>query len=726
MAAPSRVQASALSAIQETTVALASINFDFSLFRVDPPSEYKAIGNSLSPARREAAESGSEHVVARKLHALFAEALPSTPHLFAAYGSRTTEIVESEIANPRGRREDGILQDWVGADATSIWAAATSGRAAIAVHLLACLLARLFSASEATAIWEEIVLSRKTELSAVDASEPLTASMVTAVQVEITRQQLSSWDASARAWLTVADKAKQRQQTQTMLLIKNSVLPVSQKMNVYPSVMEAWTSALVNLDKIVSGIPCNVTDGAVLLALGSWHIYPDIHVLTANKQKVNQADALVATGGLVTLGASSHSPDLEGGVYWSLPLAYLRFYGDPVLVSRNLSDNAGRLSRLELLLVTLGSVFSGWKKHGDDIEKASILVLKVSTYLFEKSQSHELIGTHWLQYLTDAAEGFLSSKGVQREHFRTLIDRGRRRYGTFLCDGQLQPSPMFDISTVRALIDLITEEEKRIEVLRFIAASLNVQYDTLIIRYKPILRSTSPDLRRDQEDLDDLAYFLNDELMPQDSEWEYASAIPPMRVSKKRKWAADDSLDGYVRFTERSPKQITENTPSFRRGEHFTSLSEIIIKDSSQSSFIWEPRTPYLTTTRSMKSRSFRYKFMMGNPDVAAIFRRSDVRLTISDELDVDILARVFEHKWIDHSNLMQHLESLGARSASDPTPAYMRSLRALAAGGDVYKLMPNATVSTSVFRKPLHEALWTQVQWHHVNVPGTLLSRLD
>jgi hypothetical protein len=141
------------------------------------------------------------------------------------------------------------------------------------------MLARLFSPAEATALWEELIASRKKQLAQVVEADPINLALMSAAQVEVTRQQLASWDASARAWLAVADAAKKHEQTQTMPVIKNIMLPVNRKTTVYSNVPEAWTSALISFDKIISGVPCNVTNGAILLALGSWHIYLDMHLL---------------------------------------------------------------------------------------------------------------------------------------------------------------------------------------------------------------------------------------------------------------------------------------------------------------------------------------------------------------------------------------------------------------------------------------------------------------
>jgi hypothetical protein len=73
-----------------------------------------------------------------------------------------------------------VFQDWAGGDATTLWAAATSGKGAIAVHLLACMLARLFSPAEATALWEELIASRKKQLAQVVEADPINLALMSA------------------------------------------------------------------------------------------------------------------------------------------------------------------------------------------------------------------------------------------------------------------------------------------------------------------------------------------------------------------------------------------------------------------------------------------------------------------------------------------------------------------------------------------------------------------
>lgn len=113
----SRFAASVLSGTQETTVALAALNFDFALFKTEAPKEYKALGSALTPYRREVAEDGDIHATARKLRAMFEQILPPTPSLYTAYGMRASEIasrcVFTELSplplGPQARRRFNLL-----------------------------------------------------------------------------------------------------------------------------------------------------------------------------------------------------------------------------------------------------------------------------------------------------------------------------------------------------------------------------------------------------------------------------------------------------------------------------------------------------------------------------------------------------------------------------------------------------------------------------------------
>ena len=466
------------------TLGLLNLNFDFSLLKFDAPSEYKGIGQSLSKKRRDAAESGSEHIVARKLGLLFTQSLPSTTRLISAYGTRATEIATLHEVSAQKSQDFGIFEDFAGADATSLWAAATSGPGVIAIHLLTCMLARHFPASEAVTIWEEIIESRRKELSNNNTADDLHISSLSA-RIEITREQIANWDASVRSWLQVADGAKALQQKRLGLLIQDTGLPVNSESGVYGSVIAAWKMAMVIVDKILGGEPHSIQDGAVLLGLASWHLYPDLCLIGSSRERTAFKDPLVSSGGIVTLGISKCSPDAENGVYWSLPLAYLRFYGDPVPTTRTIGEGSTRLSLSEFFLVVLGTVISSWGKHSDDTGAACKFIMA----LWDFFDCHRLKQVHnsrpWLQHLAEAASTYLSASDIQRDYFESLISRGRRRHRDFLANPAEHPSPMFGISNVSSLLSLVSGADKKVAVLRILARHLNASPESrLLIRYR--------------------------------------------------------------------------------------------------------------------------------------------------------------------------------------------------------------------------------------------------
>jgi hypothetical protein len=193
--------------------------------QLEAPEAFKRLRNCLSPHRCKIAESGSTHVTARRLGALFENILPKTPKLVEAYGLRSSEIAEHSVSLSDPSQFHGIFSEQAGVDATSIWAAATSGHAAIAVHLLACMLSRMWSGPEATSIWAEIIEERKKELSAMDVGSIQFPTSLLASQITVSRDQLAEWDNSAHAWLRAADESKKVQQTQLMLIVKNIKIP---------------------------------------------------------------------------------------------------------------------------------------------------------------------------------------------------------------------------------------------------------------------------------------------------------------------------------------------------------------------------------------------------------------------------------------------------------------------------------------------------------------------
>ncbi|OTB05039.1 hypothetical protein M426DRAFT_57749, partial [Hypoxylon sp. CI-4A] len=335
MASFGQINAALTSLRAENTNALVNNHFELNLFTrriLEPPPEYAGVGQHLAPTRLKEAQEGTRHIIARKLAVLFKDhlELPSTPELIKAYGLRASEIARSSAANPRGDDSHGAFASMIGADGTTLWAAATSGRAALQCHLLACLLARIWEPTEATSIWAEMVARRKEELKQKLVEEgELSHDVLYAVAEDIPRSDLRDWDASVRAWMRGADSVMATKQAQARLIIDNLSLPVNAKPDTYQSVMNAWSSSMTQMEKLLNGIPLQVYGGEILLALLSWHLYPDMKYLSAEEQHIKQKDPIFDRRGLLVLGLEP-SPRItrdHKSVYWALPLSHLRYYG---------------------------------------------------------------------------------------------------------------------------------------------------------------------------------------------------------------------------------------------------------------------------------------------------------------------------------------------------------------------------------------------------------------
>ena len=419
-----RIAPSVVSGTNENTFALVNFNVDFSLLKLEAPREFTGLGLSLTRKRREMAEDGAVHRTARRLGALFESIAPHAPNVIRAYGLRASEISQSAPREQLGQRQ-GIFADCAGADGTSVWAAATSGKSAIAVHLLACMLARAWSSSQATSIWVEIVEERRRMLQkqVQDGLYDSTVQLALAVTGEITRADVAHWDASARAWLQIADDAQLRRQKQLMLIVNNLNMPVNQgttNLTTYSRVIEAWTTALRALERLVNGQSQSVSKGSVLLGLASWHLYPNLLVLGTTTSTINFEDPIIADCGRLTIGLENPDTNHDEGVYWSLSLAHLKYYGDPVKVTSFTTRDASRLQLDEFSLLVLGSILADWGTHMTvEVNSAAEFFIAgrekemLSWYFFHSSYSAPYLSTR--ATTTTQRKGETSSDGSTRQ-----------------------------------------------------------------------------------------------------------------------------------------------------------------------------------------------------------------------------------------------------------------------------------------------------------------------
>ena len=411
MAMSSKFLASLLAIPSELTLAAASVNLDFSLMRVEAPKEFHGVRDALSANRRTEAEDGQPHVIARKLGALFESIVPSITYLIAAYGTRVSEVstrvtTESELDG----QSSGIFSKQVGPDGTNIWAAATSGSGALSMHLLSCMLARIWKSHEATSIWVELVERRKQEINdKLSCMSPTEIGSIMAAKQTFSRQQLASWDASARSWLQTADSALRHQHTQLMLIINNVSLPINANKDTYDSVVQAWKSALCAMECMVQGVPQQIQDGSVLLGISAWHLYPDMQILGDKITQVQQNDLLM-NHSLLTIPSLQPNPAREG-VFWSLPLSRMRYYSPPVITERRLASDTSRISIEDFQVFVLGAVISQWGDSCPSSERGCKFIISLA-----KATKKPI---PWLKILADAAHTVISSGKLKGNIFRS-------------------------------------------------------------------------------------------------------------------------------------------------------------------------------------------------------------------------------------------------------------------------------------------------------------------
>ena len=155
---------------------------------------------------------------------------------------------------------------------------------------------------------------------------------------------------------------------------------------------------MIALNKLVEGMPQSIENSSILLALSAWHLFPDMSVLSTSNHFIKQEDPLIDPRGILTLGLQSaqfavvlqqqNETDMAGkGITWSLPLAYYRFYGDPVRKEKALNTDGSRISIAQLLQIALGCVFHGWRETGFSAKKAAELLLDLWRHCTEIQQS---------------------------------------------------------------------------------------------------------------------------------------------------------------------------------------------------------------------------------------------------------------------------------------------------------------------------------------------------
>lgn len=102
-------------------------------------------------------------------------------------------------------------------------------------------------------------------------------------------------------------------------------------------------------------------------------------------------DKLVNSAGLLTIDLHMET-EYHHGIYWSLPLADLRFYGGPVMAERSPAIQGNHIFVPELFQVAVGSFTRLWKQNR---EQPASTIVELWSYIHVESHSHTESGTSY-------------------------------------------------------------------------------------------------------------------------------------------------------------------------------------------------------------------------------------------------------------------------------------------------------------------------------------------
>ena len=325
----------------------------------------------------------------------------------------------------------------------------------------------------------------------IENNHVVSATSAIATRQDISREELSVFDASVRSWLCSADEAMLSNQKKLMLILNNISVPISSGSSTYPTVLDAWTQAMNRFESLLGGASQEVYNGAVLRALSSWHLYPSLTVLVEKTVNVHFEDSLIPEGTVITIGLQSTDPKQNEGIKWSLTLSHLRYYGDPVSVET--TGGSALVNILQLHLVAFGSLLGNWHILEKDTVATATWFRTLWNVLGKPSNRTNPVHRDrfpWLDTLVIAAESYLESSGSDLETVKSLVSYGRRERGhSFLSNRSDHPIPFFGLGNLAILASLEADSEvecgikyfrelaRQIALRRIVLISVDVQLE---------------------------------------------------------------------------------------------------------------------------------------------------------------------------------------------------------------------------------------------------------
>ena len=152
-----------------------------------------------------------------------------------------------------------------------------------------------------------------------------------------------------------------------------------------------------------------------------------------------------------------------------------------------------QVSYADFRYVILGSVLSSWNMENNDIDLAmQCIILLDDSISNDPLQMRNIQELDWLVSLAKCCKAFQQASEVEKKHGMALIMFGIRRCSNFLAKHDKHPLPLFGLTDMRSLIDVVNfptpdKIQRRIDFLRWWANN-HPDRSSLkgsIIRYSP-------------------------------------------------------------------------------------------------------------------------------------------------------------------------------------------------------------------------------------------------
>jgi hypothetical protein len=477
---------------------------------------------------------------------------------------------------------------------------------------------------------------------------------------------------------------------------------VSRDKELYSSVMAVWKHAMKAMNDLILGRPQRINDGDVMLGLLSWHLYPDMTVLGVGTRTyhVPQQDGLIAPGGMITVGMGRREDGPDEAIYWSLPLAHMRFYGSAVNAERRHGLKDSQVSYADFRYVILGSVLSSWDMEKNDVDLAMQCIILLGDSIITNEPSQSVVfgdgrSLNWLASLAECCRSFQRANEVEKKHGMALIMFGIRRCPNFLANHDNHPLPLFNLTDMKSLMDVVNfsttdTTQCQIDCLRWWAHN-HPDRSSLkgsIIRYRPKRDKTQePSLKK-------AGFLCTSVFVTSKQTGHKRRRIENFTLGNQGHliWAADD---GY-----RSLEQASAFNYLGSAKMNGTSLDPSSLRAVPG---LRKHDEVMLPPGQGMQVQN--YEFVCGDELRAALYRpikHNEPQLS-RNTITLAGLLQLYKEGFVKVPRLIGRLRAQAALESH-----FYRSLEALSSVEEIYDGLPGACIDLRVTSQPAPESHWS------------------